>query len=567
MFFRRLWFTYLIIITISLLITAIVTGTMVSDRINNDVRNATVQTIKQTSINISNILDSLKNTSNFVAMNQNIQDNLTHKSKGIRGVNAEVAQINNELSYQGIFNNKYSSIELFVLHKKNYPLLYLPNHVMDAGVIQAKDWYQKTVGRKGLFYWHVTNEFGTPQISVSRLIGNLKDFNKPIAVLKVNIDLTKVESLLSDIKLGKTGKVYLLDDKYRQILPQENSFINIDQMSFGNDYGNKFVTIGGRSMMVTYRTLPLNDWKLVGMMPTGEISEKGYIFKSIIYSIAFVSFILALVASFYFSYNIARPITSLANTMENIDEGNLNITVETSAKGEVGLLYNNFNHMIRMINELIQKVYVSEIAQKDAELKALQAQINPHFLYNTLNSINWMALKYNATDISQMVRALSSLLRYSLDNSATDKVISVKDEIQQLNNYLTIQSIRFPDKFEVIINIDTVIYECKMIKLLLQPLVENSIIHGIETYGKKCFIEIKAILEDEEVIFEVINNGHLIDLNKVNALLMSKDVPKGISGIQNVNNRIKLYYGDSFGLQYSISEQKTIARIRIPAAI
>lgn len=567
MFFRRLWFTYLIIITISLLITAIVTGTIISDKTNDDVKNATVQLIRQTSISLSNLFINIKNTSNFIAMNETIQNNLTQKSRNVLEINNEIARINNELLYQGLFNNNYSSIELFALNKPNYPLLYLPNHVMNSEAVKHKDWFRETIQRNGKYYWHLSNEFGIPQISLSRLIGNLKNANVPIAVLKINIDLTKIESILSDIRLGKTGRVYLLDNTNGQILPRERNGINPSHLSFENSYGNKFADLDGKRMMVTYRTLSQNDWKIVGLVPVDELSEKSYIFKMIIYSIAFVSFVLALFASLYLSYYISRPITSLANTMKNFDQGNLRLRVETKLKGEIGLLYHSFNDMIRLINELIQKVYISEIEKKDAELRVLQAQINPHFLYNTLNSINWMAVKYNAADISKMVRSLSSLLRYSLDKM--DKMVKIKDELEQLNSYLNIQSIRFPNKFDLFYDIDEVILECKIIKLVLQPLVENSIIHGIETYGERCYIEIRGYLEKETVVLEVINNGNLVDLNKVEKLLaFSKDQQNGDTyGIQNVNNRIKLYYGDGFGLQYQIRDNKTIAQIRIPAVI
>jgi two-component system sensor histidine kinase YesM len=500
-------------------------------------------------------------------MNETIQNNLVQKNGSVQATNNAIAKINNELLYQGLYNNNSFSIELFALNKKNYPLLYLPNHVMNIDAIKHKDWVRETIHRNGKYYWHLSNEFGIPQISLSRLIGDLKNSNIPIAVLKINIDLSKIESILSDIRLGKTGRVYLLDDRNRQILPRESKPINPSQLSFENNYGNKFVDMNGKRMMVTYRTLSQNDWKIVGLVPTDELSEKSYIFKMIIYSIAFVSFVLALFASLYLSYYISKPITSLANTMKNFDQGNLYIKVETKLKGEVGFLYRSFNDMIRMINELIQKVYISEIEKKDAELRALQAQINPHFLYNTLNSINWMALKYKAADISKMVRSLSSLLRYSLDKM--DKMVSIEDELEQLNSYLIIQSIRFPDKFDLFYDIDKAILECKIIKLVLQPLVENSIIHGIETYHERCYIEIRGYLEKETVVLEVINNGNLVDLNKVEKLLaFSPGHQSGDTyGIQNVNHRIKLYYGENFGLQYQIRDNKTIAQVSIPAGI
>jgi two-component system sensor histidine kinase YesM len=251
--------------------------------------------------------------------------------------------------------------------------------------------------------------------------------------------------------------------------------------------------------------------------------------------------------------------------MKRVEKGNFNISVEENWDGEIGVLYSSFNYMIKRINELIHEVYLSKIKEKDAELKALQAQINPHFLYNTLDTVNWLAVKHNAPEISKIVNSLASILRYSI-NKGND-VTTVDKELKHVESYITIQKIRFKDKFEVSFNIDKTILHYKTIKLILQPLVENAIIHGIETYEGKGKILINGYLGDGKIVFEVINNGNPIDLDVVNKLLDSPSEDKDSYGIQNVNERIKLYYGEEYGLYYQVIDNNTVARIVIPAVL
>jgi len=251
--------------------------------------------------------------------------------------------------------------------------------------------------------------------------------------------------------------------------------------------------------------------------------------------------------------------------MKKVEKGNFNISVEENWGGEIGVLYSSFNYMIKRINELIHEVYLSKIKEKDAELKALQAQINPHFLYNTLDTVNWLAVKHNVPEISKIVNSLASILRYSI-NKGND-VTTVDKELKHVESYITIQKIRFKDKFEVSFNIDKRILHYKTIKLILQPLVENAIIHGIETYEGKGKILINGYLDGEKIVFEVINNGNPIDLDLVNKLLDSPSEDKDSYGIQNVNERIKLYYGEEYGLYYQAIDSNTVARIVIPAVL
>jgi two-component system sensor histidine kinase YesM len=218
--------------------------------------------------------------------------------------------------------------------------------------------------------------------------------------------------------------------------------------------------------------------------------------------------------------------------------------------------------MIRRINSLIEEVYLAQIKEKEAELLALQQQINPHFLYNTLDSIAWMSMAYKAEDIRYMVMSLASMMRYSLNEG--NNYISVRDELEQVRNYVGIQEIRYDNKFTTAIKCDTEALDYKIIKLIIQPLVENAIVHGFKDTGKFGNIEINVQIVGQDLKIEVINDGDEIDLDKVKKLLEPEtdEKPKHY-GLRNVNDRLIKSFGKKSAIKFSVEHGKTVARIKI----
>jgi len=563
MLYKKMFVSYILIIVIPLIIIAFITGKVTSDFINEEVKKTTLETLNQSNKNISKMMENLKDTLLFVSMNRELQSNLTKFSNNTSfEINKQITAIRNSILYPGIFNENYNSIEIYAIDKPDYPDNFEQNNVMSSKIVESKEWYKKTLELKGKLYWFVNNDFGFPLISVARVVTSVKDFEKPIAVISVDLDLQKIAAAISGIKISKNSVVYLCNNEGNIIYPEDKNF-NYDNKLYNQNSGSGFFNNKDGKEMYIYNTIPQNQWKIIAMIPLKELNEKADALRNYIYMLAFVVLIIAAFFSLYFSYTFSKPIIMLANKMESIKEGNLDVMAKTEIKGEIGILYSSFNYMIKRINDLIHEVYLSKLKKKEAELKALQAQINPHFLYNTLDSINWIALRNNVPDISKMVNALASILRYSLNKG--NEIISIQDEIKQVESYIIIQKIRFRNKFDVYFDIDKKIFNYKTIKLILQPLVENALIHGIETYDGKGYIKIKGFYEHDNIIFEIINNGNTIDLSKVNNLLNSATEEKDSYGIQNVNERLKLYYGENFGLRFYINENNTVARISIPA--
>ncbi len=239
--------------------------------------------------------------------------------------------------------------------------------------------------------------------------------------------------------------------------------------------------------------------------------------------------------------------------MKEVELGNRDVYVDFNSNDETGLLVKRFNNMIKEINRLIEADYKKQILIQQTEFKALKAQINPHFLYNALNSISWMARLGLNNEVEDMTNALSKFFRYSISN--TGEIVEVKQEIEQINNYLKIQKNRYRDKLSISIEVSEEILNLKILKLILQPLVENAIIHGLEPKIDSGKLIIKGFIKDNLLIFKIIDDGIGFGQSKHNG--------EGI-GISNVNKRIKIYYGKDYGVTYSNINGLTEALIRIP---
>lgn len=377
-----------------------------------------------------------------------------------------------------------------------------------------------------------------------------------LGYLVVYIKERAIYNLLKDMIVPDRGFSYLVDDdSYILSYPDSDqigkTIFNEDSLMSGSEMNFKKITFDGKPSIVTsyallggLKKLGLN-WRIVSVVSDVKLFENVNKINQYAMYIQIAVLLIAILIAFYVSKGIIQPIKRL-NRKINLFNGVMKIVPFRNTKDELWVLENSFNDMVVRISELIERQNEEKDRQREMELIALQAQINPHFLYNTLDAIGWMAKIHKQADIEKMVIALSHFYRLGLHKG--EKYISVAEEVGIAKSYIAIEMMRSPNKFEVEYDIAEEILEFKMLKILVQPLIENAIKHGISGKRGKGRLIIKGYRLGDDLKFEIRDDGAGFEVNELEREDSSFRYKGGGYGIRNVNERIQLEYGDGYGV-------------------
>lgn len=429
---------------------------------------------------------------------------------------------------------------------------------------------------------HVQNLFVDPDnkyrwvVSLSRSVELTRSGSITHGVLLVDMNFSGIDQIFKNVDIGGSGYLYLIDKNGVIIYHPRQQLIYSDLAQENNlvaanyDDGNHMETFGGKQRLVTVKTVGYTGWKIVAVTPTEDIVSNYNQMRIFALFIVFFAIFLLIFVNLYLSSRIANPIKELEHSVKDIEMGKLsdvNITVSESGSYEVQHLAKTIRSMVNQMRTLMDDIVVEQESKRKSELDALQSQINPHFLYNALDSIVWMIENERYEGAVTMVTALARLFRISL--SKGKNIICVADELEHVRNYLTIQQMRYKNKFTFEITAEPEVLQCATIKLIIQPLVENSIYHGMEFMSGDGEIQIKAYRNGNDLFIDIIDNGLGMPQEQADALL-TEDTPRergkgsGI-GLKNVHERIQLYFGSEYGLKiYSEPDEGTTARIHLP---
>jgi two-component system sensor histidine kinase YesM len=391
-------------------------------------------------------------------------------------------------------------------------------------------------------------------------------------VTMVDMNFSVIEELCNKVSLGRRGYIYVID-RYGNIIyhPQQQIVYaglkqeNIDE-ALKHEPGSYFDYFQGEKRIMTVKNISYTGWKMVGVSFVDELAENTQDFNNFIFYILLFVIAFGIAAATFISYKISQPIKRLEHQMNRIENGDFDIDLlEVKGEDEVKRLTKAFNLMITRIRQLMAQIIGEQEAKRKSEFKALQAQINPHFLYNTLDSIIWMNESRNYRGVTEMVAALAKFFRISI--SKGNEIIDVGDEIEHARSYLVIQKIRYKNKFDFSIEAAPEALQHKTLKLILQPIIENAIYHGIGNIQEKGEIKISVYIEGEAIVFRVADNGYGIKPERLKGILNrepSADQASGV-GLKNVNERVKLCYGSQYGITIESEEEVgTAVFIRIP---
>lgn len=434
-------------------------------------------------------------------------------------------------------------------------------------VIESQEWFRKI--RDDKRYLHISQPHVQQLyvgeypwvISISRRVSYKQDGEYREGILLIDMNFTVIEELLSSVNLAEKGYVFIADQHGDLVYHTQQQLIyagikkeNLEGVS--ESYNESFLQ-KDEARYLTTKVLNNVNWKLVGVYFTSDIASSQARISNYIKWIIFVGLIIFVSFSLFMSSRISKPIKELEASMEAVQAGDFDVQLNISGEHEVVQLTKSYNMMIRKIRQLMDQILVEQEAKRKSELSSLQAQINPHFLYNTLDSIVWMAEHEKHEDVILMTSSLASLFRISI--SKGHMIIPVAHEIDHAKHYLTIQKMRYKDKFSFEFVIDDAIYAYEILKLILQPIIENAIYHGIRHMVDEGEIVIRGYLEEDNLIFEVTDDGLGMD-EKMKSKVLYSDMKDSGVGLQNVHERIQLMYGKNYGLsiESEIEEGTTI---------
>jgi len=429
---------------------------------------------------------------------------------------------------------------------------------------QIIDIKNKAYSNQGRVVWLEPN-IDNSLITVARNIRDVKNLSfQSLGVLTFNIYPSKLfnKNQLLESKYFETANMYILSDENIVIYRSDGLSYNPDWLFELNQTEDYFINkTKNNKVIINYMTSPYTNWKFVIAIPYSSIYSGIVEARNIMLIVCMLAFGVAILFGMWLYRSITTPVNLLITQMRAVGQGNFGIkdnyfprAKQTDCRDEIEELQHNFYKMVKKIDELIEENYIKHMTMQEAELKALQAQINPHFLYNTLESINWMAKINKCEPIAEMAKSLGNLFRNSVNTN--NLLIPLKDELSILNDYLTIQHYRYEDRLNVRVDIPSEYNYVMIPKLSLQPLIENSIHHGLERMEETCQISLRASkMTDGDLCIEVSDNGPGISRGRLEKL-NNKEIDSSCNsiGIKNIDKRLKIVFGDKYGLRIDSQE-------------
>lgn len=574
----KLLLSYVVFFFLPLCFFSLITFQSVSVIIENNVIYSVEKNYNQTFSYLSDKFNKVKKTSDIILTNDDV--NSIFITNNLYSSMENYFTMKRAMDFLGSFEDEdISRIVLFLYEDENFKLSSYFDSIKD---VEKSKWYN-TINTSNL------NLLWCPSSFLNNMPKGVKQSSYSYALIRrfynpMNYSVTlgyyclyfKPQPIESIVNMGDavSGSVTYLENSSGELIYASNRG-QFDRMHslFERRTQDKESTsllktciVDGEKLVYTKKELPYSDWSLITVISYKDVLSQVTRTQE---TIALFTGLISVIC-FTFAWMMARSMTKriilLQNKMKQVQRGNFNLERNNPYTDEIGYLTNTYDFMIDKIRELMEDRYKAGIQVKAAELKALQEQINPHFLYNTLDTINWLAQKGSTAEVEKAISALAEFYRLSL-SSGNDE-IPIHDELKRISTYVDIQNIRFSGGIRLIMDIDEEIGSFPILKLLLQPFVENSILHGIlNKPSKEGYILIEAMIDGENIKITIQDNG--IGMSEEQLEKANEEYRGGSHigfGIKNVRERVMLNYGDQYNIRFtSCPGAGTTAEITIPA--
>ncbi len=575
----KMLLSYLILILVPIFVLTTIVFNRCADQLISNVSYSAEQGYEQTRSFLEYKLSKILLASNMIFTNQTVNDIMMRSLENYDLIE-QISDMEKLRELLQSFEDKEDvyRVRLYVRDE----LVYSNDkvNIFPISTAEQTDWYKRVMKNITTRVTFLSNEEieryednALPLLSVARKVTNQQNYRESVGVFRVDFEKNKIIDILQKADPTNDSVTFLLAEDGQVVassgqipeswkVTEKNSFLS--GLVLGNGSFQE-IAVEGQTALAQACRLENTEWRMVTVVPYASLIKQINSLRAGSYALALIVSVVASICAVFVSRSITVRVSRLAKRMKEIREGNTNVGISNNRKDEIGELYNNYNYLIGRINELLQQQYEMGQELKSAELKALQSQINPHFLYNTLDMINWYGYKKEPEHINAVVTALAKFYKQSLNKGSN--IVTIEDELKHVFYYMQIQTLRFSGKIQMKMDCEDEIKEYAIPKITLQPIIENAILHGIlEKESREGVIFIQGRRIGGRIILKVIDDGVGIDeevLQELNGEM--KKEGKGF-GLANIQQRVQLLFGMEFGLHFMSEKGKgTTVELCLPA--
>lgn len=522
-----------------------------------------LQNVRQMSKRIDGILTGYADRSSLVLGSESIQKQLAGNYRSelerIETNSANTAFLANTI------NSRNDIVNIYLLGERGHSYRYSPRDsspVYNPYAFDAPDgeWYSKIRDADGgIVYFGIGPSLiregsADSVLSFGRAERDVGNRGEILGVVLYEVDASELTGLLGEVDYDGSG-TNLLIDREGMIVGNKDGLASTYLFEPPDKQGKEGMlnrTLGGEKKLVVYDRLGAADWTLVGLLRSADLKREALGIRWYVLTLGLFCFVIGILLAVLIASSVHKPLQRMIGAMRKAKNGDFDTRIAERRADEFGYLFLHYNDMVSRIKALIDELYVQKLLEQELQLKMLGSQINAHFLYNTLDSVHWIARIHKVDDISTMVFGLSKYLRLSL-NEGRDEV-DIGEIVQLIDSYILIQKIRYKDKFTLRLHVDESLGSCRVLKSIFQPLVENAIYHGLEKKPGKGRLDVVFRREDGCLKFVVVDDGAGMPPEKLTELRQllcrgEADVQGRHFALRNINAQIRIAYGPQYGIE------------------
>ena len=556
---KKLIIVFVVLIIIPISATGFISYQNYIQSINKNTKNYVTELIGNMQANLDNHLEDMMTVSKIPLYSVDMQQYMSHREMTLE----KQRQMD---FYIGLLDSMRKNLYSAYLYDNYGNVFYRvkTDAIRDDMMSHYEEWKRLAIQGSGnpviIPTQRVMSANGTPQYLFT-VLRSIRDIGtlETIGYVAVDADIRVIEDVVQELNAVTNGKTLIIDGRNNVAYDSDHALTatnitgnEVIRRAVG-DQGSFNVAVDGISYICSYSVSKDTGWKIFAFVPVRYLHRDAQVTRNVTLTTTIAIIGFALLVSVILAFMMTRSLRQMTDLMRTVRGGNLDVSFNVKQKDEVGILGTEFNRMLRRMKELISEIYVIQSRKKEADLEALQSQINPHFIYNTLETIRMTAEINDDEEVAEMTFTLGKLLRYSINRGR--ETVELREELQHLERYLQLLRYRFSNRFVVTVDIPPELMTFPVMKLTFQPIVENAVLHGMEGKPNEVTIRLSAELKEQLIIFSIKDEGAGMDGMTLDLLRQSMNGTRDAGssktgvGLRNVNERIRLHYGETYGLE------------------